>query len=66
MKHLVDNARLTRAVSKQLLEQKSAALLEGRGNRDIMSLIGMTCLLLFDFLVPLPYLYASFSESQCL
>lgn len=48
------------AVAKDLVSTKSYELLEGKGKRDIMSLLGMK-IVLFR-----PYSYiGAFSESQC-
>lgn len=40
LRHVKEASAVARSVAKSLLEKKSAALLGGEGNRDVMSLIG--------------------------
>jgi hypothetical protein len=39
--HARYTAKLANAVTRQLVEEKSAALLQGKGNKDILSLLGI-------------------------
>lgn len=40
LEHARTTARLATGVAKNLVDSKSEALLQGKGNRDIMSLLG--------------------------
>lgn len=39
--HARHTAKLANAVAKELVETKAEALLQGKGNRDILSLLGI-------------------------
>lgn len=49
--HARHTAKLANAVSRQLIDQKSKAYLQGKGNRDILSLLGTPCAVYMDVLI---------------
>lgn len=56
---LLKVANVANAIAKELISKKSEVLLEGKGKKDLMSLLGK-----YDVILP-TYLTGAFSQGQC-